>query len=146
LASAVKQVPDARFKIHPMGIEIDWSTATVSPEAETLQLVVELTEEPDTFWTNEFTRIRGQPRELVPAFHVSSMPSSWSKEITVYGLEPGSEDEVRRALDGMIEETNHAAAEARRAWDVKEQKDSRDAELREQAAAEMTERFRSPPG
>ncbi len=127
-----------------MATQIDWSTATVTPEGEALQLNVDLTDEPDTFWTQEFVRIRDQPRDISPAFVVSSVPSRWSRTLGLYGLEPGSEEEVRKALDAMVEEANQATAEARRAWDHKQQEEARGAELRQQAAAEMTERFRSP--
>ena len=129
-----------------MAIRIDWSTAMVSPERNTLQLEVELTEEPDTFWANEFTRIRDEPRALeLPPFYMASTPSHWSRKLVLYGLEPGSEDEVRKVLDAMVEEANEAAEEARRAWTEKKAKDAEDAERQEQAAKEMTERFRSPP-
>jgi hypothetical protein len=127
-----------------VGVSIDWSTATVTAEKHGLRhglrLEVELVGDPDTFWKNEFSALK-ESRGL----------SDWAPDVpyhttlTVHGITPGIEEDVRRELDAMVEQANVEAARGRREWDEKKQKEASDTDTLEQAAQDMTERFRAGP-
>jgi hypothetical protein len=123
-----------------MGASIDWSTATVTAEKNGLRLVVELVDEPDTFWKNEFTALR---EKMVLSAWAPDTP--YAKRITVHGIRPGMEGDVRQELDAMVEQANADAVRARSEWDEKKRKEATDAGTLEKAAQKMTERFRAGP-
>jgi hypothetical protein len=123
-------------------VMIDWSSAVVKPKGRYLELAVRLSAAPDTVWNNEFARIshltdglESEPwRANVPDFDL----------LTVGGIEIGTEAVVRKRLDGMIRQTNAAAAKARKDQDEVAYARMQAMKAQEESAKQMTERFRSP--
>jgi hypothetical protein len=126
-------------------VTIDWSTATVTVTGEDLELEVDLESEPSHFWTKAFNNLRtpatqqGAPRE---DWWVN--PPSYQR-LTVGGVKPGSEQEVQKGLDEMVDAANRQTPLDRKADEDKQRALEEEARARESAAGEMTERFRSPP-
>jgi hypothetical protein len=130
-------------------VGIDWSTAEVAvtgtDRGESLQLTVQLAPEPDTFWNNEFSRLRERRVVPVPRTDWWVDAPSFGK-LTIGGVKPGSEAEIREVLDEMVAEANPAAEQARREWEEKRKANEKASSQRSKAAREMTERFRSLDG
>jgi hypothetical protein len=126
-------------------VAIDWSSAEVMVRHESLELEVRLHPEADSFWANEFSRIRQShwDETLHGGREGWWATASTFEKLTVGGIAPGSEETVRRELDAMVEEANRAAGEARRASAEQRQVEDEEARAREQTAREMTGRFRS---
>ncbi len=122
-----------------MDISIDWSTATVTRDKERLTLEIELTDEPDTFWKDEFTRLRDdQPlaRDFMPS-------TPYSTKMNVHGI-GGAEavEDVRRQLDELVAQANVEAVRARREWETKETHEAERTEALDRKAEEITKGFR----
>ena len=65
-------------------------------------------------------------------------------ELTVGGIEIGTEATVRKRLDAMIRQTNAAATRARKEQDQQAYARQQALKAQEESARAMTERFRSP--
>jgi hypothetical protein len=123
-------------------VMIDWSTAMVKPRGRYLELAVRLSTAPDSVWKNEFARISHMTDGLGTEPWWANVPEF--DELTVGGIEVGTEATVRTRLDGMIRETNTAAARARKEQDEIAYARMQAVKAQEESAKRMTERFRSP--
>lgn len=123
-------------------IAINWSTAEVTAGRNDLHLKAELTPEPDTFWTNEFSRLCERRSAETRGGRWSANTPSYGK-LTVSGVEAGSEESLRKALDEIVAQTNREAARAHREDDEKKRREEDEGRAREQVAREMTDRLRS---
>lgn len=118
---------------------IDWSKATVLPTENRFNLRVPLAGETHLIssgWADEFRR-RAQ------GGHHWSGVSFRDGMIEVDAVEAGAEDEVRKYLDQLVDETNIGAEEARAIADQEAAKKAEVDAERQKAADEMAERFRS---
>jgi hypothetical protein len=122
-------------------VMIDWSTAVVKPKGRYLELAVRLAPAPDTMWRNEFARISHLTDGVESEPWWANVPDF--DELTVGGIEVGTEAEVRRRLDAMIRQTNKAATKARKEQDQQAYARQQALKAREESAKQMTERFRS---
>lgn len=122
-------------------VVIDWSTATVKVNGQTLQLEVDLEPEPSHFWTAAFNELRSRrTRELKHDWLVNA-PSH--RHLTVGGVKPGSEEEVREGLEEMVGIANRQAPLDWEAHLDQQEVLQEEARARESDAGEMTERFRT---
>lgn len=127
-------------------VSIDWSTADVRVSGRDLVLSVRLTVEPGSFWVSEFNRIaQRRMLEARGARWSARVPDS-GDVLTVSDLEPGSEDDVRAELDEIAQLASKGVEHARQKDEEESRTRRTEAEAREQAAQEMTERFRPPAG
>ena len=126
-------------------VSIDWSTADVRVSGGDLVLSVRLTVEPGSFWVAEFNRIaQRRMLEVRGARWSARVPDS--DVLTVSDLEPGSEDDVRAELDEIAQLASKGADHARQKDEEESRTRKTEAEAREQAAQEMTDRFRLAAG
>jgi hypothetical protein len=123
-------------------VMIDWSSAVVKPKGRYLELAVRLSAAPDTVWNNEFARISHLTDGLESEPWWANVPDF--DLLTVGGIEIGTEAAVRKRLDGMIRQTNAAAAKARKDQDEIAYARMQAMKAQEESAKQMTERFRSP--
>ena len=123
-------------------VMIDWSSAVVKPKGRYLELAVHLSAAPDTVWKNEFARISHLTDGLESEPWWANVPDF--DLLTVGGIEIGTEAVVRKRLDGMIRQTNAAAAKARKDQDEVAYARMQAMKAQEESAKQMTERFRSP--
>jgi hypothetical protein len=123
-------------------VMIDWSTAVVKPKGRYLELAVRLTPAPDTMWKNEFARVSHLTDGVESEPWWANVPDF--DELTVGGIEVGTEAEVRKRLDMMIRQTNAAATRARKEQDEQAYARRQALKAQEESAKAMTERFRSP--
>jgi hypothetical protein len=123
-------------------VMIDWSTAVVKPKGRYLELAVRLTPAPDTMWKNEFARISHLTDGVDSEPWWANVPDF--DELTVGGIEIGTEAAVRKRLDAMIRQTNGAATRARKEQDQQAYARQQALKAQEESARAMTERFRSP--
>ena len=123
-------------------VMIDWSTAVVKPKGRYLELAVRLSSAPDGVWKNEFARISHMTDGLESEPWWANVPDF--DQLTVGGIEVGTEAAVRKRLDGMMRQTNAAAARARKEQDEAAYARRQAAKAQEESAKQMTERFRSP--
>jgi hypothetical protein len=123
-------------------VMIDWSSAVVKPKGRYLELAVRLSAAPDTVWKNEFARISHLTDGLESEPWWANVPDF--DLLTVGGIEIGTEAVVRKRLDGMIRQTNAAAAKARKDQDEVAYARMQAMKAQEESAKQMTERFRSP--
>jgi hypothetical protein len=127
-------------------VSIDWATATVTDitvTGQSLQLEVELEPEPSDFWTSAFNEVR--PHRPLALRHHWWVNSPSHQSLTVGGVEPGSEAEVRKGLEELVGIANRQAPRDRKAHEDKQRVLQEEARARKSAAGEMTERFRSGP-
>jgi hypothetical protein len=127
-------------------VVIDWSTATVTDitvTGQTLQLEVELKREPSHFWTSAFNEVR--PHRPLKVRHDWWVNSPSHRSLTIGGVEPGSEAEVRKGLDELVGIANRQAPHDRKAYEDKQRVLQEEARARKSAAGEMTQRFRTGP-
>lgn len=127
-------------------ISIDWSTADVRVSGGDLVLSVRLTVEPGSFWVAEFNRIAQRRMLEVRGARWSARVPDSGDVLTVSDLEPGSEDAVRAELDEIAELASKGADHARQKDEEERRTRKTEAEAREQAAQEMTDRFRLAAG
>jgi hypothetical protein len=126
-------------------VAIDWSSATVTVEEDYgLHLKVRLNREPDSTWKNEFKRLRDR-QITTPGLgeRLIASTATFGNEVTAAGIRPGHEESVRDALNHMVHAANLAAAEARDTFREGKRAEEEAAREREQAARDMTERFRA---
>ena len=123
-------------------VMIDWSTAVVKPKGRYLELAVRLTPAPDKMWKNEFARISHLTDGVESEPWWANVPDF--DELTVGGIEVGTEAAVRERLDTMIRQTNAAATKARKDQDAQAYARRQAQKAQEESAKQMTERFRSP--
>lgn len=123
-------------------VMIDWSTAVVKPRGRYLELAVRLSTAPDSVWKNEFARISHMTDGLESEPWWANVPDF--DQLTVGGIEVGTEAVVRKRLDGMMRQTNAAAARARKEQDEIAYARRQAMKAQEESAKQMTERFRSP--
>ena len=123
-------------------VMIDWSTAVVKPKGRYLELAVRLTPAPDKMWKNEFARISHLTDGVESEPWWANVPDF--DELTVGGIEVGTEAAVRKRLDTMIRQTNAAATKARKEQDEQAYARQQALKAQEESARAMTERFRSP--
>jgi hypothetical protein len=123
-------------------VMIDWSTAVVKPKGRYLELAVRLSTAPDTVWKNEFARISHLTDGVDSQAWWANVPDF--DQLTVGGIEVGTEASVRKRLDYMIRETNAAATKARKEQDEIAHARMKAMKAQEESAKQMTERFRSP--
>jgi hypothetical protein len=123
-------------------VMIDWSTAVVKPRGRYLELAVRLAPAPDQMWKNEFARISHLTDGVESEPWWANVPDF--DELTVGGIEVGTEAAVRKRLDAMIRQTNAAAARARKEQDKQAYARQQALKAQEDSARQMTERFRSP--
>ena len=123
-------------------VMIDWSTAVVKPRGRYLELAVRLSTAPDSVWKNEFARISHMTDGLESEPWWANVPDF--DQLTVGGIEVGTEAVVRNRLDGMMRQTNAAAARARKEQDEIAYARRQAMKAQEESAKQMTERFRSP--
>jgi hypothetical protein len=123
-------------------VMIDWSTAVVKPKGRYLELIVRLSTAPDSVWRNEFARISHLTDGLESEPWWANVPDF--DQLTVGGIEVGTEAAVRKRLDGMMRQTNAAAAKARKEQDQLAYARQQALKAQEESAKQMTERFRSP--
>jgi hypothetical protein len=123
-------------------VMIDWSTAVVKPKGRYLELVVRLSTAPDSVWKNEFARISHMTDGLESEPWWANVPDF--DQLTVGGIEVGTEAAVRKRLDTMMRQTNAAAAKARKEQNEIAYARQQALKAQEESAKQMTERFRSP--
>jgi hypothetical protein len=123
-------------------VMIDWSTAVVKPKGRYLELAVRLSTAPDKVWKNEFARISHLTDGVESEPWWANVPDF--DELTVGGIEVGTEADVRKRLDAMIRQTNAAATKARKEQDHQAYARQQALKAQEESAKQMTERFRSP--
>ena len=123
-------------------VMIDWSTAVVKPKGRYLELAVRLSTAPDSVWKNEFARISHMTDGLESEPWWANVPDF--DQLTVGGIEVGTEAVGRKRLDGMMRQTNAAAARARKEQDEIAYARRQAMKAQEESAKHMTERFRSP--
>jgi hypothetical protein len=95
---------------------IDWASAEVSVQSGSLTLEVLLDSRPDRFWVNAFNEIRERQQiEMIEGVGKGWWwPDSPSGgRLTVRGIQPGRELEVRERLEEIVREANRAAIVAR---------------------------------
>jgi hypothetical protein len=122
-------------------VMIDWSTAVVKPKGRYLELAVRLSTAPDKVWKNEFARISHLTDGVEAEPWWANVPDF--DELTVGGIEVGTEAAVRKRLDTMIRQTNAAASKARKEQDAQAYARQQALKAQEESARAMTERFRS---
>jgi hypothetical protein len=127
-------------------VSIDWSTADVRVSGRDLVLSVRLTVEPGSFWVEEFNRIAQRRMLEVRGARWSARVADSGDVLTVSDLEPGSEDAVRAELDEVAQLASKGAERARQKDEEESRTRRTEAEAREQAAQEMTVRFRPSVG
>jgi hypothetical protein len=123
-------------------VMIDWSTAVVKPKGRYLELAVRLSTAPDKVWKNEFARISHLTDGVESEPWWANVPDF--DQLTVGGIEVGTEAAVRKRLDTMIRQTNAAASKARKDQDAQAYARQQALKAQEESARAMTERFRSP--
>jgi len=125
-------------------ISINWSTADVKADRDSLALRVDLSEEPDTYWKSAF----GELREEFNSSLVRSGQDWWVNsphrdELGVGGLrEDVSLEEVRDELDTLVSRANQRAQEIRTASEQDQAKRAADHERLQAQADEMTRQLR----
>ena len=119
-------------------VMIDWSTAVVKPRGRYLELAVRLSTAPDSVWKNEFARISHMTDGLETEPWWANVPDF--DQLTVGGIEVGTEAAVRRRLDEMIRQTNAAAARARKEQDEIAYARMQAVKAQEESAKQMTTR------
>jgi hypothetical protein len=115
--------------------QLDWSAAQVSDGT----LTVEITGEFDKDWEQSFVR----------TLALLSSSGTWSSvgfkkgKVTVDEVQEGSEDNVRFALDGAVQEANAHHAEDAEEPDEQSAEDDDESEA-DDTDQRMTDRFRDP--
>jgi hypothetical protein len=122
-------------------LQLDWSTAEVSKG----KLTVSLDDRPSDQWVARFER-------TARLLDHGTWPDIKLKkgEITVKGVEPGSEERLRFFLESVVQEANAGEGpeeeQAAASEDAREEEEEAAEDSSQEAAdpdAEMTERFRS---
>lgn len=125
-------------------ITIDWGSAEVKVSSnEALQLEVDLHPDPSSFWLSAFgDGCQGESPGVGPSgdWWVNA---PFHNRLTVGGVEPGSEERVKEALDQMAEVANRRAPNDRQEWEEKTRRKEESVRAREVAAKKMTEQFRA---
>ena len=124
-------------------ITLYWSRATVTADATELKLRVPLLGKPDGHWLAAFESLR-------VSRHLEARGDGWIVEdfgdenvVTLAGLVPGEEAEVRNALDEMIGLANARTAQIHAAEDEERRREAEELLRVEKQAGEMTARFRA---
>jgi len=126
-------------------LAVDWSTADVIGDRGTLTFSVQLNEEPDSYWRNEFEPVRQRVQQ-----QVGTVPDLWfdaapaiGTQLSGGGFRPDNVPLVRQTLDDMVELVNTQAANALADAEEKQrEEEARAGELR-QEAKKATELFRA---
>ena len=100
--------------------------------------------EPDDHFYTEFKRLAQRRGVETRGDRWGLIELMGANAIAVHQVTPGSEPDLRSALDKLIESANAAAAKSRKAAADAAREDHQLRARGEQTAEEMTERFRSP--
>lgn len=115
--------------------QLDWNAAEVREGRLTINVGGEFDDE----WEQTFARTLA----LLSSSGTWGSVSLQKGEVTVEGVQEGSEDNVRFALDGAVQEANaHHAQDAAEESDEDEESEDADDSEHDDTDRRMTERFR----
>jgi hypothetical protein len=129
-------------------VSIDWSSVDVSPPAgmrRDYELRVALDGEADAFWVSAFREICARSSGVLDPSHdwwIRPPEGNVGRWMTVGGIKPGFEDEVKARLQELVTEANARAPEDRRVAEEERQRQDREYETDRVVARQMADRFR----